>query len=380
MHSPGTLVFAFAAVAFVSLVSPVPAVVIRPDVDPSKYLGDPAHYPAVFPLDTLGKGEIGSCAATLIHPEFAVTAAHCLDEVWNKESGQYDPAKFRPFPMEIAGTTYTAVGLFPNPCYNTKSDKVGADTALIKLDRAAVGVTPIPVFSESGAELGKRIEIIGWGDTGVAGIRGSQTVRDNTFRVAENMVTSVKKGRLGYRLDQRGLPLEGIAWSGDSGGPAFITDGTGARRIAGVNSAGRCCKYGSLDEYSRLSSKAVWIERTMSTGATAPFNCATLEDDVGGGDSGGGGGGEEEEDRCAPVLMNSGVCPPNTHRHITSRSDCEAAAAELANVKDETARKVWQKKQPKGCWVKGGNLYFNGTGRDRAWHRRRKNICLPKRC
>ena len=43
-----------------------------------------------------------------------------------------------------------------------------------------------------------------------------------------------------------GLPLEGLSFGGDSGGPAFIFL-NGENYIAGVNSGGACCYYGSKD-------------------------------------------------------------------------------------------------------------------------------------
>merc|ERR1712183_218435 len=85
-----------------------------------------------------------------------------------------------------------------------------------------------------------------------------------------------QKSMVVYTFDKN-LPLEGLAWSGDSGGPAFITV-DGVRYVAGVNSAGDCCNYGSQDGYSRLSTKYNWIEDTISKDAPASFDCKTLED------------------------------------------------------------------------------------------------------
>ena len=58
------------------------------------------------------------------------------------------------------------------------------------------------------------------------------------------------------------MPLEAIAWDGDSGGPALIEvdSETGELQIAGVNSNGDCCTYGDEDEYTRLGGIAYdWI-------------------------------------------------------------------------------------------------------------------------
>ena len=54
-----------------------------------------------------------------------------------------------------------------------------------------------------------------------------------------------------------------MAFSGDSGSPAMITSG-GTVYIAGVNSGGGCCAFGSKDEYKRLADNLVWIQSIVT--------------------------------------------------------------------------------------------------------------------
>jgi len=60
---------------------------------------------------------------------------------------------------------------------------------------------------------------------------------------------ALASGTLDYTFNSPkngGLPHEGLGGSGDSGGPAFI-EKNGKLHIAGANSGGDCCKYGSTD-------------------------------------------------------------------------------------------------------------------------------------
>ena len=63
-----------------------------------------------------------------------------------------------------------------------------------------------------------------------------------------------------------GTALEGVGAPGDSGGPAFI-EADGRLFLAGVSSAsmnGKPGTYGLVDVYTRISSYADWVERTIA--------------------------------------------------------------------------------------------------------------------
>ena len=62
------------AVALISYGVEASKIIYRPDVDVSLYRVDPALYPMSFkwPEDD------PSCGATMISPQHAITAAHCL--------------------------------------------------------------------------------------------------------------------------------------------------------------------------------------------------------------------------------------------------------------------------------------------------------------
>ena len=98
--------------------------------------------------------------------------------------------------------------------------------------------------------MGKTMTILGWGINGKAGVDDELDNFDGKLRLGTNVVTGVKKGALEYKFnapENKALKNEGLAHSGDSGGPAFI-DG----KLAGVTSGGLCCDYGDVSEYTRL--------------------------------------------------------------------------------------------------------------------------------
>ena len=127
---------------------------------------------------------------------------------------------------------------------------------------------PFPVYNAEvdGDEVGKEFELLGWGKNGPIG--GPYTDPNVIFFYGgKNVVDSIYYNMMVYTMSEgdEGLPLEAIAWSGDSGGPALI-DVNGTRKIAGVNSNGSCCNYGDEDEFTRLGSDFAykWIMENIA--------------------------------------------------------------------------------------------------------------------
>lgn len=228
--APLLVVLASSSVAF--------GIVRRDDVEDTAYIVDANEFPAV--ADLL---EPGDCLATLITPEWAVSAAHCVRHLE------------LPHTLTFGDET---VGVRGKVC-NERFDGQRHDIALVHLERP-VSAEPIPLF-RGDDELGQRVVLVGRGDT-ATGITGQDgATLDFETRRATNTVFDVTSRWIKFRFDAPSDPgvteLEGISGDGDSGGPAFIDSDDGLR-IAGISayqdaSGARLGKYGVTEVYTRVS-------------------------------------------------------------------------------------------------------------------------------
>lgn len=194
----------------------------------------------------------GGC--TLIAPAWAVTAAHVAE-------------RLRPGAIvEFDGTPYTVKRVVAHP---DATGPAGAppdvDLALLEFTTVVKGVEPVALY-KGREELGLTAFIVGYGDYGVAGAPLRRT--DGTRRAVTNRIDDAGPKRVFLTFDAppSGLALEGVGAPGDSGGPVLI-EVDGRLVLAGVSSAsmnGKPGTYGVVDVYTRISSYADWIERTMA--------------------------------------------------------------------------------------------------------------------
>ncbi len=239
----------------VMLALPAEAIVVRHDIDASQYNAEEADYPAVFGLLRTRRG-FWDCPATLIAPQWAVTAGHCANAPRiadaTRQGGSYA--------VEIGGRANTIDRVEPHPG--------GSDIALLHLSSPVIDVAPVPLY-EGTDERGRIVMMLGWGDTGngVQGITGP----DGQFRKATNIVDDADANTISWTFgDPReahsgASPLEGISGPGDSGGPALIQM-AGEWRLAGISSGqdplGHARgSYGVREFFVRISTVRGWIEQ-----------------------------------------------------------------------------------------------------------------------
>lgn len=249
------------------------AIIVRHDGAPGRYEVDAHDYPAVFFLERQGSHKV--CAATIIHPRWAITAAHCTQETLLENTLE----NRRRFAVEVAGQTREIDLMIHHPDYDVQISS-DVDLALLRFREPADSPSPMPLQT-SADELGQIVSIVGWGYFGI-GTTGRQ-YNDGVFRRAQNRITRAE-ARLQIDFDDprlrngESLDLEGTPALGDSGGPAFIETASGPR-LAGIAvgeiegadfSEATQGKYGARAVYERISSHLEWIETVI--GAKLPFD------------------------------------------------------------------------------------------------------------
>jgi len=224
--------------------------------DPSQYTSAPGSvFDGVALLSVTNLGD--TCSASLIAPNFLLTAAHCVNAAG---SAQYLLATFT---LANGGpATYSAVNYFTDG--PTLLPDLSNDIALVELSSTVAGITPYTLGTST---LGETITLAGYGDTGQGtvglgsegtfhaglntvdgywdGVTQTNSVNGSVYTLpyagdalAFDFDSATGNGTLGGGAVSGVAPQnEAMICYGDSGGPAFAGNAFngGPLTIVGVN-------------------------------------------------------------------------------------------------------------------------------------------------
>tara|TARA_R110002073_G_scaffold62148_5_gene156074 strand:- start:1004 stop:1735 length:732 start_codon:yes stop_codon:yes gene_type:complete len=241
-------------------------------VGPTRYEVQASAYPAVFFLEQQGNRKV--CAATVIHRQWALTAAHCVEQTLLGNT----LANGRDFAVSVAGQNREIDVVIIHPAFDMEAD-TDVDLALLRFKFASSTPQAMPLQLEQ-VDIGSTVSLLGWGYFGL-GTTGRQ-YSDGTLRLAMNRITGVDR-RIRIQFDDPresanlSLPLEGVPSLGDSGGPALLHSDSGlllvgitVGEVEGADfSEETQGKYGAVAVYESLPLHIDWIETVI--GSSVPF-------------------------------------------------------------------------------------------------------------
>lgn len=242
--------FLAALAAALAVPSPASAVVGGANAGP---------YPAMTALYADGSFR---CGATLIAPQFVLTAAHCVEGL---EPGELEFAVGRQNLRDASsGELIPAEQITVHENYGEPAPDSN-DIAVVRLARASTRppMTLLPPGQQARWSAGRQATVIGWGARlPIVGAGADQLQESRVPMVSDGSCANSYGGSFDAQTMVCAGRLLGDACQGDSGGPLMVPDASGRLAQVGVVSFGFACGLpGSPGVYARVADTPLygWI-------------------------------------------------------------------------------------------------------------------------
>jgi trypsin len=196
--------------------------------------------PVVLILKNLPDGRTGACSGTMLSPNKALTAAHCLDGASSIDV--------------LFGTTTGRFAYVTSTAWNIHPEYSGFGNGAVRNDVGIVHtpvnlpVPNLPILSSQAPKNGDKVSIFGYGKT------ETSADIDGKLRVGNMTIAGIDSERL-YAYYVAGAS---DICSGDSGGPMILQVGS-QQTIVGTTSYGSSsnCSVGDMSGFMNLQSPSI---------------------------------------------------------------------------------------------------------------------------